>query len=125
MCLRLDLYMSHVLLLCVSVIFFLTCDMYKSSLRHIHDPVLSSLKMEGIRLLLFIYSSFFCFLTASMSISAILVTRCICHTCNTIRVYHDTILTCATVDSFCSLFPYPFPPQAALPHMCLCNAYEG
>jgi hypothetical protein len=26
----------------------LTCDMYKSSLRHIHDPVLSSLKMKGI-----------------------------------------------------------------------------
>jgi hypothetical protein len=24
--------------------------MYKSSLRHIHDPVLSSLKMKGIRL---------------------------------------------------------------------------
>jgi hypothetical protein len=23
-------------------------DMYKSSLRHIHDPVLSSLKMKGI-----------------------------------------------------------------------------
>jgi hypothetical protein len=36
--------MSHVLLLCVSVIYFLTCYMYKSSLRHIHDPVLSSLK---------------------------------------------------------------------------------
>jgi hypothetical protein len=32
---------------------FLTCDMYKSSLRHIHDPVLSSLKMKGIRLLFF------------------------------------------------------------------------
>jgi hypothetical protein len=31
-----------------------TCDMYKSSLRHIHDPVLSSLKMKGIRLLFFI-----------------------------------------------------------------------
>jgi hypothetical protein len=30
----------------------LTCDMYKSDLRHIHVPVLSSLKMEGIRLLL-------------------------------------------------------------------------
>jgi hypothetical protein len=30
---------------------YLTCDMYKSSLRHIHDPVLSSLKMKGIRLL--------------------------------------------------------------------------
>jgi hypothetical protein len=45
--------MSHVLLLCVSVI-FLTCDKYKSSLRHIHDPVLLSLNMKGIRLLYFI-----------------------------------------------------------------------
>jgi hypothetical protein len=26
----------------------LTCNMYMSDLRHIHDPVLSSLKMEGI-----------------------------------------------------------------------------
>jgi hypothetical protein len=26
----------------------LTCDMYKSSLRHIHDPVLSSLKIKDI-----------------------------------------------------------------------------
>jgi hypothetical protein len=33
-------------------LYFLTCYLYKSSLRHIHDPVLSSLKMEGIRLLL-------------------------------------------------------------------------
>jgi hypothetical protein len=30
-----------------------TCDKYKSSLRHIHNPVLSSLKMKGIRLLFF------------------------------------------------------------------------
>jgi hypothetical protein len=30
---------------------FLTCDMYKSSLRHIHDPVLLLLKMKGIHLL--------------------------------------------------------------------------
>jgi hypothetical protein len=29
----------------------LTCNMYMCDLRHIHDPVLSSLKMEGIRLL--------------------------------------------------------------------------
>jgi hypothetical protein len=29
--------------------------MYKSSLRHIHDPVLSSLKMKGIRLLFYLY----------------------------------------------------------------------
>jgi hypothetical protein len=32
----------------------LTCDMYMSDLRYIHDPVLLSLKMEGIRLLYFI-----------------------------------------------------------------------
>jgi hypothetical protein len=31
----------------------LTCDMYMSDLRHTHDPVLSSLKMEGTRLLYF------------------------------------------------------------------------
>jgi hypothetical protein len=28
-----------------------TCDMYMCRLRHTNDPVLSSLKMEGIRLL--------------------------------------------------------------------------
>jgi hypothetical protein len=32
----------------------LTCDMYMCRLRHIHDPVFSPLKMEGIRLLFFI-----------------------------------------------------------------------
>jgi hypothetical protein len=32
----------------------LTCDMYMSDLRHIHDPVLSPLKMEGIRLLSYV-----------------------------------------------------------------------
>jgi hypothetical protein len=31
-----------------------TCDMYMSDLRHIHEPVLSSLKMEDIRLLFFL-----------------------------------------------------------------------
>jgi hypothetical protein len=38
---------------------YLTCDMYKSSLRHIHDPVLSSLKMKGIRLLFLSFSLLF------------------------------------------------------------------
>ena len=48
-CLRLDLYMSHVSLLCFYVYrLYLTCDMDKSSLRHIHDPVLLSLKVEVI-----------------------------------------------------------------------------
>jgi hypothetical protein len=61
-CFRLDLYMSQVLLLCIIIFFMrigytlLTRDMYKSSLRHIHDLVLSSLKMEGICLL---FSAFF------------------------------------------------------------------
>jgi hypothetical protein len=36
------------------VVYVWTYYMYKSSLRHIHDPVLSSLKMKGIRLLYFI-----------------------------------------------------------------------
>jgi hypothetical protein len=34
----------------------LTCDMYMSDLRHIHDPVLSSLKMEGIRIFYFLWN---------------------------------------------------------------------
>jgi hypothetical protein len=44
----------------------LTCDMYMSDLRHIHDPVLSSLKMEGIRSLYFL-----CFPTTSTTRSHI------------------------------------------------------
>jgi hypothetical protein len=34
------------------------------------------------------------------------------HTCNTMRIYHDTIITCATADSFSSLFPYPHSPRS-------------
>jgi hypothetical protein len=37
----------------------LTRDMHMYRLRHIHDPVLSSLKMEGIRLLFFLLSIIF------------------------------------------------------------------
>jgi hypothetical protein len=37
------------------------------------------------------------------------------HTCNTMRVYHDTIITCSTADSFCSLFPYTHNPRS---HTC-------
>jgi hypothetical protein len=29
------------------------------------------------------------------------------HTCNTMRLYHDTIMTCVLADSFCSLVPNP------------------
>jgi hypothetical protein len=32
-----------------------TCDMYMCRIRHINDSVLSSLKMKGIRLLIFFY----------------------------------------------------------------------
>jgi hypothetical protein len=45
----------------------LTCDMYMCRLRHIHDPVFLSLKMEGIRLL-FSYI-LFCFISISRSTS--------------------------------------------------------
>jgi hypothetical protein len=38
----------------------LTCDMYMYRLRHIHDPVLLSLKMEGIRLVFFYSDMRFC-----------------------------------------------------------------
>jgi hypothetical protein len=34
-----------------------TCDMYMCRLSHINDPVLSSLKMEGIRLLFSLYGA--------------------------------------------------------------------
>ena len=46
-CLRLDLYMPHVSLLCFYAYrLYLTCGMDKCSLRHIHDPVLLPLKVE-------------------------------------------------------------------------------
>ena len=41
--------MPHVSLLCVYAYqFYLTCDMDKCSLRHIHGPVLLSVKVEVI-----------------------------------------------------------------------------
>ena len=47
--LRLDLYMPHVSPLCFYAYWlYLTCDMDKSSLRHVHDPVLLPLKVEVI-----------------------------------------------------------------------------
>jgi hypothetical protein len=42
----------------------LTCDMYMSNLRHVHDPVLSSLKMEGIGLFSFYFLFFIFFAVA-------------------------------------------------------------
>jgi hypothetical protein len=37
-------------------LYFLTCDLYKSSLRHINDPVLSSLKMKGMLSFLYLHN---------------------------------------------------------------------
>jgi hypothetical protein len=48
-----------------------TCDMYKSSPRHIHDPVLSSLKMKGIRLI-FLRSISKCFCSIHFSFPSLL-----------------------------------------------------
>jgi hypothetical protein len=54
-CLRRHIYMSHVNTVQPIRVKNMdscnTCDLYMCSLRHIHDPVLLSLKMEGIRLL--------------------------------------------------------------------------
>jgi hypothetical protein len=43
---------THIIFTRISCTLF-TCDMYMCRLSHIHDPVLSSLKMKGIRLLFF------------------------------------------------------------------------
>jgi hypothetical protein len=47
---RLRIPATHIIFMCISCTLF-TCDMYMCRLRHINDPVLSSLKIEGIRLL--------------------------------------------------------------------------
>jgi hypothetical protein len=55
-CLRRHIYMSHVnkvQLIRIKIIF----DVYMCRLRHINDPVLSSLKMEGIRLSFYVWGS--------------------------------------------------------------------
>jgi hypothetical protein len=75
-----------------------TYDTYMCRLRLINDSVLSSLKMEGIRLFFIV----FCLLLLSNGFNVD-----IGHTCNTMRVYHDTIMTCATADRFCSLVSNP------------------
>jgi hypothetical protein len=59
-CLRRHIYVTriaamHIIFTHIGCTLF-TCDMYMCRLRHINDSVLSSLKMEGIRLLLFIVS---------------------------------------------------------------------
>jgi hypothetical protein len=45
-CLRRHIFMSHVIFMRIGCT-LLTCDMYMYRLRHINDPVLPSLKMEG------------------------------------------------------------------------------
>jgi hypothetical protein len=45
---RLRITATHIIFTRISCT-LLTCDMYMCRLRHINDPVLSSLKMEGIR----------------------------------------------------------------------------
>jgi hypothetical protein len=45
--LRRHIYMSHIIFMRIGFT-LLTCDMYMCHLRYINDPVLSSLKMEGI-----------------------------------------------------------------------------
>ena len=107
-CLRLYLYMPHVSLLCFCAYrLYLTCDMDKCSPRHIHDPVLLSLKVEVIcyinvlacyiKFLAYClsYSAFFCFLMASIFVSAILIARNVItlYCINTRTLYHGPSTT--------------------------------
>jgi hypothetical protein len=107
-CLRLDLYMPHVSLLCFYAYrLYLTCNMYKPSVRHIYDPVLLSVKVEVICYINFLacyitflvyclsYSAFFCFLMASIFVSAILVARNVItlYCINTRTLYHSPSTT--------------------------------
>ena len=100
--------MPHVSLLCFYAYrLYLTCDMDKSSLRHIHDPVLLSLKVEVICYINFLacyitflayclsYSAFFCFLMASIFVSAILVAQNVItlYCINTRTLYHGQSTT--------------------------------
>jgi len=93
--------MPHVSLLCFYAYrLYLTCDMDKCSLRHIHDPVLLSLKVEVICYINFLayclsYSAFFCFLMASIFVSAILVARNVItlYCINTRTLYHGPSTT--------------------------------
>jgi hypothetical protein len=73
------------------------------------NTVLSSLKMEGIRLLFNV------------------IDACIDHTCNTTRVQHDTIAPCAS--SYSVYYHYLASPhsflQLATPHIRLRNVFQG
>jgi hypothetical protein len=63
---------ERIVVMCIGYI-FLTCDMYKSSLRHIHDPVLSSLKMKGIRFFFFFLHFAFCILHFAQDVGVIYI----------------------------------------------------
>jgi hypothetical protein len=73
------------------------------------NTVLSSLKMEGIRLLFNV------------------IDACIGHTCNTTRVRHDTVIPCAS--SYSVYYHYLASPhsflQQAIPHIWLRNVFQG
>jgi hypothetical protein len=67
----------------------ITCDMYMCRLRHIHDPVLSSLKMEGIHLL---YSFFPPPLSAPRAHTCAYVTRLKINILRSIEACHEVTI---------------------------------
>jgi hypothetical protein len=102
------LYVFAILLLCIS---FYVYWLYFIYVWHIYVSP-KTYKWFGTFIIKdgrYTFTFVFCLLLLSNGINVD-----IGHTCNTMRFYHNTIMTCALADSFCSLVP-PKPPPPPPP----------
>jgi hypothetical protein len=111
------LYVFAILLLCVSFYAYWLYFIYVWY-AYVSPKTYKWIGTSIIKDARYMFTFVFCLLLLSNGINVD-----IGHTCNTMRFYHDAIMTCALADSFCSLIPNP-PPQPALPHMCLRNGSQ-
>jgi len=82
--------MPHVSLLCFYAYrLYLTCDMYKCSLRHIHDPVLLSLMVEVVEVICYILLPF-CF-NYSLRFKSLYLIYIIIHSQLFVRLENDKL----------------------------------
>jgi len=94
-CLRLDLYISHVSLLCFYAYWlYVTCDILSLKVEVICDINFLACYINFLAYCLS-YSAFFCFLKASIFVSAILVARNVItlYCINTRTLYHGPSTT--------------------------------